>query len=45
MSAVAEKLLVKRTFNAPVERVYAAWTDADQIKRWFAPGNMSVPMA
>jgi len=45
MSPVAEKLLVKRTFNAPVERVYAAWTDADQIKRWFAPGNMSVPMA
>ena len=45
MTAVAEKLLVKRTFKAPVERVYAAWTDAEQIKRWFAPGTMSVPMA
>ena len=45
MNAVAEKLLVKRTFKAPVERVYAAWTDAEQMKRWFAPGAMSVPTA
>ncbi len=45
MNAVAEKLLVKRTFKAPVERVYAAWTDAEQMKRWFAPGDMTVPSA
>ena len=45
MNAVAEKLVITRTFNAPVERVYAAWTDAEQIKRWFAPGDMSVPEA
>jgi hypothetical protein len=45
MNAVAERLVVKRTFKAPVERVYAAWTDAEQMKRWFAPGAMSVPMA
>ena len=45
MSAVAERLVVKRSFKAPVERVYAAWTDAEQIKRWFAPGDMTVPLA
>ncbi len=45
MNAVTERLVVKRTFKAPVERVYAAWTDAEQMKRWFAPGDMSVPMA
>ena len=45
MSAVAEKLVVKRNFKAPVERVYAAWTDAEQMKRWFAPGDMSVRQA
>jgi uncharacterized protein YndB with AHSA1/START domain len=45
MSAVAEKLVIKRRFKAPVERVYAAWTDAEQMKRWFAPGDMSVPVA
>jgi uncharacterized protein YndB with AHSA1/START domain len=45
MNAVAERLVIKRSFNAPVERVYAAWTDAEQMKRWFAPGQMSVPGA
>ncbi len=45
MGAAAEKLVLVRTFNAPIERVYAAWTDAEQMKRWFAPGDMSVPQA
>ncbi len=45
MNAVAERLVIKRKFKAPVERVYAAWTDAEQMKRWFAPGDMSVPTA
>jgi uncharacterized protein YndB with AHSA1/START domain len=45
MSAVAERLVVTRRFKAPVERVYAAWTDAEQMKRWFAPGDMTVPVA
>ncbi len=45
MNEVAERLVVKRTFKAAVERVYAAWTDAEQMKRWFAPGTMTVPGA
>jgi uncharacterized protein YndB with AHSA1/START domain len=45
MHAVAERLVVKRTFKAPVEKLYAAWTDAEQMKRWFAPGKMTVPTA
>ncbi len=45
MNAVAERLVVKRTFKTPVARVYAAWTDAEQMKRWFAPGEMTVPAA
>jgi uncharacterized protein YndB with AHSA1/START domain len=45
MTAVAEKLVMTRRFKAPVERVYAAWTDAGQMKRWFAPGDMMVPLA
>jgi uncharacterized protein YndB with AHSA1/START domain len=45
MNTVAERLVVKRRFKAPVEKLYAAWTDAEQMKRWFAPGDMSVPSA
>lgn len=45
MSALAERLVMTRRFKAPVERVYAAWTDPEQMKRWFAPGDMSVPEA
>jgi uncharacterized protein YndB with AHSA1/START domain len=28
-------LVLKRTFDAPVERVYAAWTDPDSLAQWF----------
>jgi len=45
MNAVAEKLILTRTFKAPVERVYAAWTDPEKMRRWFAPGDMTVPDA
>ena len=32
-------LVVKRTFSAPRERVFRAWTDASELARWFAPSN------
>jgi uncharacterized protein YndB with AHSA1/START domain len=28
---------LKRTFQAPREKVFSAWTDARQLARWFAP--------
>ena len=30
-------LTLKRRLNAPPERVYAAWTDPEKLKRWFGP--------
>jgi len=30
-------LKVRRTFQAPRERVFRAWTDARELARWFAP--------
>src|ERR1700730_2440870 len=30
-------LEIKRAINAPHDRVYAAWTDVEQLKQWFGP--------
>jgi uncharacterized protein YndB with AHSA1/START domain len=39
---VSEKasLEIKRVIKAPRDRVYAAWTDPDQLKNWFGPENV-----
>jgi uncharacterized protein YndB with AHSA1/START domain len=31
------ELIVNRTFNAPRERVFRAWTEAAELDRWFGP--------
>ncbi|GIG64147.1 SRPBCC family protein [Phytomonospora endophytica] len=38
-----DTLILTRTFNAPRELVYQAFTDADQIAQWFGPEGWSVP--
>jgi len=32
---------ISRFFRAPRERVFAAWTDAEQMKRWMGPANFT----
>ncbi len=38
-TASAPKLVINRRLNAPVERVYAAWTDPAKIVQWFGPSD------
>ncbi len=38
-------LTLHRTIDAPVEAVYAAWTEPDMLRRWLAPGNATVVRA
>ena len=38
-------LTLHRTINAPVETVYAAWTDPEVLRRWLAPGDAAVARA
>jgi uncharacterized protein YndB with AHSA1/START domain len=33
-------LEIKRLIRAPRDRVYAAWTDPSQLKKWFGPENV-----
>jgi uncharacterized protein YndB with AHSA1/START domain len=36
-AASPSSLLISRTYPASVERVFKAWTDANQLGQWFAP--------
>ena len=38
-------LTLHRVIDAPVEAVYAAWTEPDMLRRWLAPGNATVVRA
>ncbi len=38
-------LRISRTFQAPRAAVFAAWSSADRIKRWFGPATYTVPDA
>ena len=38
-------LVLTRLIEAPCEKVYRAWTEADLLKRWFAPKPYTTPVA
>ncbi|MCY4431220.1 MAG: SRPBCC domain-containing protein [Rhodospirillales bacterium] len=38
-------LTLHRTIDAPIETVYAAWTDPELMRQWFAPGELAVVRA
>ncbi len=40
-----EPLVISRTFPAPREVVFKAWSSAEHMKRWFSPKGYSVPEA
>lgn len=39
------QIKLSRTFAAPRETAFNAWTSADHIKRWFCPADFTVPQA
>lgn len=47
MTTQAEKtdLVITHIFDAPVERVWQAWTDAADIKQWWGPDGFTAPLA
>ncbi len=36
---------IRRAFDAPIDVVWAMWTDPEQFKRWYGPMGMIVPTA
>lgn len=39
------KVEIRRVIRASRQRVFAAWTDPEEIRKWMAPGPMSVVTA
>src|ERR1700722_3748669 len=33
----------EKTFDAPLETVWKAWTDPEMIKQWWGPDNVIIP--
>lgn len=38
-------ITIERIFNAPVERVWQAWTSPGEIKKWWGPEHFTCPVA
>ncbi|ELZ02368.1 SRPBCC family protein [Natrialba asiatica] len=34
---------IRRTFDAPRERVFEAWTDPERVEQWWGPAEFTVP--
>ncbi|MFQ5912546.1 MAG: SRPBCC domain-containing protein [Nitrospinota bacterium] len=45
-TASENAVFIQRTFKLPRERVFRAWTDAEEMKKWFAPSDdFTIPAA
>ena len=40
----ANTLIIERTFDAPIEKVWKAWTDPKEAKKWWGPKNFTAPV-
>jgi len=47
MSSEAQKynVVVTRVFDAPIEEIWNAWSDSDQVMRWWGPQGFTAPVA
>ena len=45
MEHMDNKLVVTRVVNVSIERVWTAFTDSKELKKWFSPEQMSTPEA
>ncbi len=38
-----KEITLVRIVNAPLERVWSAWTDPEELKQWWGPDNVTIP--
>ncbi len=39
----AKEITFERTYDAPIEKVWQAWTNPERLKQWWGPDNVSIP--
>ena len=44
MAEEKNELVITRTFDAPRELVFKAWTEPERIKQWLAPRGFKIPV-
>jgi uncharacterized protein YndB with AHSA1/START domain len=44
-TAAVPALVIRRTFDAPRERVFAAWTREELLRAWFGPPGVTLGSA
>jgi uncharacterized protein YndB with AHSA1/START domain len=38
-----KEITIEPVFNAPLERMWKAWTDPEMLKQWWGPNNVTIP--
>jgi len=41
----SKSVVIERTFDAPIETVWAMWTEADHFAAWYGPMGARIPVA
>lgn len=39
------EMVITRVFDAPVEQVWKAWSDSEQVRKWWGPTGFTSPLA
>ena len=42
-AADAQQVAITHVFDAPIEDVFRAWTDPDEVAAWYGPSSMRTP--
>jgi uncharacterized protein YndB with AHSA1/START domain len=40
-----DAVVIERSFDAPVDLVWAMWTDPEHFKAWYGPDGVTIPVA
>jgi uncharacterized protein YndB with AHSA1/START domain len=44
-SGSQDAVVIERTFDAPVDRIWQLWTEPAQFKAWYGPDGVTIPVA